>query len=45
MRVMTKRSYGFRMCEAMEIALYHTLERLPEPESTDKFCQKRHYLI
>jgi transposase len=37
-RVMTRRSYGFRTFEAMEIALYHNLGRLPEPESTHKFC-------
>jgi hypothetical protein len=37
-RVVTRRSYGFRTYEAMEIALYHNLGRLPEPESTHKFC-------
>ena len=37
-RVVTRRSYGFRNYEAMEIALYHTLGRLPEPESTHRFC-------
>jgi len=37
-RVMTRRSYGFRTYEAMEIALYHSLGRLPEPESTHRFC-------
>jgi transposase len=37
-RVVTRRSYGFRTFEAMEIALYHNLGRLPEPESTHKFC-------
>jgi transposase len=38
-RVVTRRSYGFRTYEAMEIALYHTLGKLPEPEeSTHKFC-------
>jgi transposase len=29
-RVVTRRSYGFRTYEAMEIALYHNLGRLPE---------------
>src|SRR6516162_1049405 len=38
LRVVTRRSYGFRTYEAMEIALYHTLGRLPEPESTHRFC-------
>ena len=37
-RVVTRRSYGFRTFDAMEIALYHTLGRLPEPESPHKFC-------
>jgi len=37
-RVVTRRSYGFRTFEAMEIALYHTLGRLPEPEVTHRFC-------
>jgi transposase len=38
-RVVTRRSYGFRTYKAMEIAMYHTLGRLPEPEeSTHRFC-------
>ena len=37
-RVVTRRSYGFRTFDAMEIALYHTLGRLPEPELTHRFC-------
>ncbi len=38
-RVVTRRSYGFRTYDAMEIALYHTLGRLPEPnEFTHTFC-------
>jgi transposase len=37
-RVVTRRSYGFRTFKAMEIALYHTLGRLPEPETTHRFC-------
>jgi len=37
-RVVTRRSYGFRTFEAMEIALYHNLGRLPEPETTHRFC-------
>jgi transposase len=38
-RVVTRRSYGFRTFAAMEIALYHTLARLPEPdECTHRFC-------
>jgi transposase len=38
LRVITRRSYGFRTCDAMTIAMYHTLGRLPEPESTHEFC-------
>jgi transposase len=38
-RVVTRRSYGFHTYDAMEIALYHTLGRLPEPdEFTHRFC-------
>ena len=38
-RVVTRRAYGFRTYKAMEIALYHSLGRLPEPEeSTHRFC-------
>ncbi|HSA00916.1 MAG TPA: ISL3 family transposase [Candidatus Paceibacterota bacterium] len=37
-RVVTRRSYGFRTFKAMEIALYHNLGKLPEPESTHRFC-------
>jgi transposase len=37
-RVVTRRSDGFRTYEPMEMALYHTLARLPEPESAHRFC-------
>jgi transposase len=37
-RVVTRRSYGFRTYKAMEMALYHNLGRLPEPEATHRFC-------
>lgn len=37
-RVVTRRSYGFRTYEAMELALYHSLGHLPEPESGHRFC-------
>ena len=39
-RVVTRRSYGFRTCKAMEIALYHNLGKLPEPDGgfTHTFC-------
>jgi len=37
-RVVTRRSYGFRTYHAMEMALYHNLGHLPEPPSTHRFC-------
>ncbi len=37
-RVVTRRSYGFRTYKAMELALYHNLGKLPEPEATHRFC-------
>jgi len=37
-RVVTRRSYGFRTYHAMELALYHNLGRLPEPQLTHEFC-------
>ena len=36
-RVTTKRSYGFRTYGLLELALYHTLGDLPEPEGTHEF--------
>ena len=33
-----RKAYGFRTLEAAEIALYHTMGRLPEPELAHKFC-------
>jgi transposase len=38
LRVMTRRSYGFRTYDGMKIAMYHVLGRLPEPETTHEFC-------
>lgn len=37
-KLTTRKSYGFRTFEAAEIALYHTLGALPEPEFTHEFC-------
>jgi transposase len=37
-RVITKRAYGFRTYRAVEVALYHSLGRLPEPKLTHRFC-------
>lgn len=33
-----RKSYGFRTFRVAEIALYHTLGALPEPEWTHRFC-------
>lgn len=38
LKLTTRKSYGFRTFTAVEIALYHTLGSLPEPESTHRFC-------
>jgi transposase len=37
-KVTTKKAYGFKSFDVIEIALYHTLVNLPEPEVTHKFC-------
>ncbi|MFC1708040.1 transposase, partial [Planctomycetota bacterium] len=37
-KVATKRAYGFRTFRGAEIALYHTLGDLPEPEFAHVFC-------
>nr|WP_010584098.1 ISL3 family transposase [Schlesneria paludicola] len=36
-KLTTKKAYGFRVYEAIEIALYHQLGKLPEPELTHSF--------
>ena len=36
--VITKKAFGYRTCDALEIALYHALGDLPEPELTHRFC-------
>ena len=38
LKLTTRKSYGFRTFRATEIALYHTLGALPEPEWTHRFC-------
>ena len=37
-RVTTRRAYGFRTFRALQVALYHTLGKLPEPPPTHRFC-------
>jgi hypothetical protein len=40
-KVTMRKSYGFRTYRVLELALYHSLGKLPEPESThDFFCRK-----
>lgn len=40
--VTMRKSYGFRTYRVLELALYHSLGKLPEPESThDFFCRTR----
>lgn len=36
-KLTTKKAFGFRTYEAIEIALYHQLGKLPEPEFTHRF--------
>ena len=36
-KVTFRRSYGFRTEKAREIALFHVLGKLPEPQVTHKF--------
>ena len=37
-KLSTRKAYGFRTYEAVEVALYHRLGKLPEPEFTHRFC-------
>jgi hypothetical protein len=36
-KVTMRRSYGFRTFRILELALYHSLAKLPEPELTHEF--------
>jgi len=36
-KVTMRKSYGFRTCRVLELALYHSLGKLPEPVSTHDF--------
>lgn len=40
LKVITRRAYGFRTYRATEVALYHALGKLPDPQdlSTHRFC-------
>jgi transposase len=37
-KLVTRKSYGFRTAEVAKLALLHNLGRLPEPEHTHRFC-------
>jgi transposase len=37
-KLTSRKSFGFRTCHGAEIALYHALGALPEPEFSHKFC-------
>jgi transposase len=37
-KVVTRRSFGFRELSTLKIALFHTLGRLPEPEQAHRFA-------
>ena len=37
-KLITRKAYGFRTSEAIKIALFHGLGKLPEPEFTHRFC-------
>jgi transposase len=37
-KLVTRRSYGFRTAEVAKLALLHNLGQLPEPKRTHKFC-------
>ncbi|MGH8658858.1 MAG: transposase [Gammaproteobacteria bacterium] len=38
LKLTTRKAYGYFSFRTIEIALYHTLAALPEPESAHKFC-------
>jgi transposase len=37
-KLVTRKSYGFRTAEVAKLALLHNLGRLPEPKRTHRFC-------
>jgi transposase len=37
-KLTSRKAFGFRTYHALEIALYHALGDLPEPEFTHRFC-------
>ena len=41
-KVTMRKSYGFRTYRVLELALYHSLAKLTEPESTREFSDESH---
>ena len=37
-KVVTRKSYGFRTLRVAKLALFHTLGHLPEPEDDHRIC-------
>ena len=37
-KLVTRKSYGYRMAATIKIALFHALGRLPEPEIAHRFA-------
>jgi transposase len=37
-KLVTRKSYGFRTPQVAKLALLHNLGRLPEPKRTHRFC-------
>ncbi len=37
-KLVTRKSYGFRTAKVAKVALLHNLGHLPEPERTHRFC-------
>ena len=42
-KVTMRKSYGFRTFRCLELALYHSLGKLPEPESTPDFSDEPYF--
>lgn len=43
-KITMRKSYGFRTFRALELAFYHSLAKLPEPESTHDFSDEPEFL-
>jgi len=43
-KLTTRKAFGFRTFKAAELALFHTLGDLPEPDMTHRFCEEANFL-